>query len=116
MITPQELFRALADMTRLRVLLLMQSKGELCVCQFTQILSESQPKISRHLAHLREVGLVSDRRQGQWVHYRINPDLPKWASQIILETAEGLLTEEPFNSDVAAVDASEESLDKQRYG
>ncbi len=65
---------ALADRTRLRLLNLMRD-GEVCVCFFTEVLGESQPKISRHLAYLRSAGVVEARREGKWMHYRIvRPD------------------------------------------
>ncbi len=64
------LFRALADRTRLRLLNLIADK-EICVCYFVEILGTSQPKISRHLAYLRRVGIVASRRQGRWMHYRL---------------------------------------------
>jgi ArsR family transcriptional regulator, arsenate/arsenite/antimonite-responsive transcriptional repressor len=64
------LFQALGDRTRLRLLNLM-TEGELCVCYFVEILRESQPKISRHLAYLRRAGIVAARREGKWMHYRI---------------------------------------------
>ncbi len=62
------LFQALSDPTRLRLLNLMAA-GEVCVCFFVEILDETQPKISRHLAYLRRSGLVSARRDGKWMHY-----------------------------------------------
>ena len=65
-----QLFTALADPTRLRLLNLM-GDGEVCVCHFVEVLGQSQPKISRHLAYLRRAGLVSARREGRWMHYRI---------------------------------------------
>jgi ArsR family transcriptional regulator, arsenate/arsenite/antimonite-responsive transcriptional repressor len=64
------LFAALADRTRLRVLNLLKA-GELCVCYFVELLGESQPKISRHLAYLRRAGVVSARRDGKWIHYSL---------------------------------------------
>ena len=67
----ERLFAALADQTRLRLLNLMRD-DEVCVCFFTEVLNESQPKISRHLAYLRKAGLVDSRRDGKWVHYKIN--------------------------------------------
>ena len=79
MITADDFFPALADPTRLRCLLLLASEGELCVCELTHALDVSQPKISRHLATLREAGIVDDRREGLWIHYRIHHDLPAWA-------------------------------------
>ena len=69
------LFAALADTTRLRLLNLMagdgQMAGEVCVCHFVEILGQSQPKISRHLAYLRQAGIVAARREGKWMHYSI---------------------------------------------
>ncbi|MDM7922833.1 MAG: metalloregulator ArsR/SmtB family transcription factor [Pyrinomonadaceae bacterium] len=66
----EKFFMALADKTRLRLLNLMR-QNEVCVCFFTEVLGESQPKISRHLAYLRNAGVVSARRDGKWMHYRI---------------------------------------------
>jgi len=63
-----QLFKALGDETRLRILNLL-SHRELCVCQIVEILATSQPKVSRHLAYLRNAGLVNDRREGLWVYY-----------------------------------------------
>lgn len=64
------LFRALADPTRLRVIHLI-GDGELCVRSFVEVLNVNQPKISRHLAYLRRAGLVSTRREGKWIYYRL---------------------------------------------
>lgn len=63
-------YMALADKTRLRLLNLMRDQ-EVCVQYFTEVLGDSQPKISRHLAYLRNAGIVEPRRDGKWVHYRI---------------------------------------------
>ena len=65
-----DLFSALADPTRLRLLNLML-QGEICVCFLVETLEEPQPKVSRHLAYLRRAGLVEVRREGKWMHYRI---------------------------------------------
>ncbi|MDX1573207.1 MAG: metalloregulator ArsR/SmtB family transcription factor [Methylophaga sp.] len=78
-----QLHKALADDTRLRCVQLIAEQGELCVCDLTQALNTSQPKISRHLALLREANLLIDRRQGQWVFYQLHPALPDWAQAII---------------------------------
>jgi ArsR family transcriptional regulator, arsenate/arsenite/antimonite-responsive transcriptional repressor len=64
------LFAALADPTRLRLLNLMDGR-EVCVCYFVEILKQGQPKISRHLAYLRNAGIVNARREGKWMHYSI---------------------------------------------
>ena len=92
-------FKMLSDSTRLRCLMLMQVEGELCVCELTHALNLSQPKISRHLAHLREAGVLVARRNGTWMNYRINPDLQGWALQILQATLDGVRTTEPFVSD-----------------
>ena len=85
-ITPLNFYKCLADDTRLKSLLLIQDEGELCVCELTAALGVSQPKISRHLAQLRACGLLADRRQGQWVYYRIHPNLPTWAREVLSTT------------------------------
>lgn len=86
---PVLFYKCLADETRLRSIMLIQHEEELCVCELTASLAESQPKISRHLAQLRQCGLLVDRREGKWVFYRINPALPAWCLQALRETAEG---------------------------
>ena len=65
------MFKAFADETRLRILNLLARNKELCVCDIQAILGSSQPKVSRHLAYLRNAGLVSVRREGLWKHYSL---------------------------------------------
>ena len=84
---PVQLFKCLADETRLKCLLLLQAEGELCVCELTSALDLSQPKVSRHLAQLRDCGILSGRREGQWVYYALNEALPGWVVQLIADTA-----------------------------
>jgi ArsR family transcriptional regulator len=81
----QRLFQALGDNTRLRLLNLM-GEQEVCVCYFVEILDEPQPKISRHLAYLRNAGIVSARREGKWMHYRIVMPAHLGASRILRQT------------------------------
>ena len=76
-------FKCLSDETRLNIVTLIVENKELCVCDLTEKLQLSQPKISRHLALLRASGLLQDRRQGQWVYYSINPNLPSWANDVL---------------------------------
>lgn len=99
MLTADTLFRTLADPTRLRAMVLLVLEGELCVCELTHALGESQPKISRHLAQLRESGLVADHRAGQWVYYRPNPALPDWAKQVLAVTVEAIAPESQHQRD-----------------
>lgn len=86
---PLRLFKCLGDETRLTLTLLIHREGELCVCEMTHALDLSQPKVSRHLAELRRCGLLDDRREGQWVYYRLAADLPDWTMTILAAAAAG---------------------------
>lgn len=68
---PVNLFKALADETRLRILALLLMEDELCVCDIIAALKLPQSTVSRHLAYLRKAGLVNDRRCGLWMYYSI---------------------------------------------
>jgi len=94
------LFSALSNEIRLRCLMLMQLEGELCVCELIHALNLSQPMISRHLALLRDNGLVKDRRAGQWVYYSISPELDEWAKNILQITALANCEQSPFSDDL----------------
>lgn len=85
-LSPTDLFKCLADETRARIALLVALEQELCVCELTAALEEAQPKISRHLALLRGSGLLEDRRNGQWVYYRLHPQLPEWVTDVLRRT------------------------------
>lgn len=102
-ILPETLFSALAHSTRLRCLLLLLEHEELCVCELTHAIGAAQPNISRHLAQLRETALVSDRREGLWIHYRINPEVPKWVTNVLKQTAKGVSQTAPFADDLCAL-------------
>jgi ArsR family transcriptional regulator len=104
-IKPPNLFVALSHDTRLRCLMLLIAHRELCVCELTHALGAAQPHVSRHLAQLREAGLVRDRREGLWIHYRLNPDLPPWVQAVLDETARGIAAQSPFADDAATLAA-----------
>jgi len=72
-------FSALADPIRLRAAALIAKHGELCVCELVAALDLPQPKVSRHLAVMRDAGLLRDRRDAQWVLYALAPTAPRWA-------------------------------------
>jgi ArsR family transcriptional regulator len=80
---PIELFKALSDLTRLQCILLIQQEQELCVCELMAALELSQPKISRHLALLREAELLEAERRGQWIYYRLSSKLENWVLSIL---------------------------------
>jgi ArsR family transcriptional regulator len=83
MLTPLALFKILSDETRLMIVLLLREKSTLCVCELCEALQVIQPKISRHLAILRNAGLLLDRRQGKWIHYQLSPHIPAWSAVVI---------------------------------
>lgn len=66
-----DLFKILSDQTRLRIMVLLSHK-EFCVCELCSILQLPQPKVSAHLARIRDMGYVQDERQGQWIFYKLN--------------------------------------------
>jgi len=92
------LFKALADPTRLRLINLM-GDDEVCVCFFVEVLKINQPKISRHLAYLRRAGVVSARRDGKWIHYRLVEPPDEHAANIFREVRAGLANEPAMKSD-----------------
>jgi ArsR family transcriptional regulator, arsenate/arsenite/antimonite-responsive transcriptional repressor len=96
-------FAALSDRTRLRLLNLMDGR-EVCVCYFVEILAQTQPKISRHLAYLRRAGIVSARREGKWMHYRIVAPSHAGAARVLTETLSTLRDERAMQADRARLE------------
>jgi len=94
-----QLFAALADPTRLRLLNLMNGR-EVCVCYFVEILKQAQPKISRHLAYLRRAGIVEARREGKWMHYRIERPADERAVSILDATLKSFETDRNMQADL----------------
>ncbi len=94
----ENLFLALADKTRLRLLNLMR-EDEVCVCYFTEVTGESQPKISRHLAYLRNAGIVSARREGKWMNYKIEFSENKFAADLLDNTLRWLKSQDDMRED-----------------
>ena len=94
------LFAAMADRTRLRILNLMQGR-EVCVCYFVEILEQGQPKISRHLAYLRRAGIVAARRDGKWMHYRIEWPEDARALAILEATLKSFKADREMQTDLA---------------
>lgn len=92
------LFLALGDKTRLRLLNLMRDR-EVCVSSFTTVLGQSQPKISRHLAYLRNAGVVEVRRDGKWMHYRVASDLDADRQNLLFELFRWMEDQEALSHD-----------------
>ncbi|MFQ5995134.1 MAG: metalloregulator ArsR/SmtB family transcription factor [Acidiferrobacterales bacterium] len=85
---PLELFRTLSDETRMRALTLLMREGELSVGEIAHSLCMVQPKVSRHLAVLRDVGVIDDRRDGQWIFYQLSAKLPSWTRTVLAAAAD----------------------------
>jgi ArsR family transcriptional regulator len=94
----ERFFQALGDNTRLRLLNLM-GEQEVCVCYFVEILGGPQPKVSRHLAYLRSAGIVSARREGKWMHYRIVMPPHIGAAHILKQTLDWLNEDKMMQKD-----------------
>jgi ArsR family transcriptional regulator len=84
--TVLNIYKALSDVTRLKILKLLE-QGEFCVCDIVAALDMIQPNISFHLGVLKEAGFIKDRRQGKWIHYRID-DSDIFKRFLILSTLE----------------------------
>jgi len=85
---------ALAEPTRLAAVRLLADGDEHCVCELMQVLEATQSRMSRHMQVLKQAGLVVDRRDAQWVRYRLNPDLPERVAGVVdavlkVETEQG---------------------------
>lgn len=99
----EKLFQALADRTRLRLLNIIGDQ-EVCVCYFVEILDVPQPTISRHLAYLRRNGLVTARRDGKWMHYRIAVPESSFARQLLQDTMRWLACDKTMQQDRSRLD------------
>lgn len=86
-------FKALSEVTRLEILALLFRHGELCVCDVEGVLGVSQSKASRHVRYLLAAGLVEDRRDGLWVHYRL-VTRPSADQRLVLDAVRALLRDE----------------------
>jgi ArsR family transcriptional regulator len=77
------LLSALADPTRLAAIRLLADGDEHCVCELMAVLNATQSRMSRHMQTLKQAGLVIDRRDAQWVRYRLNPDLSQNIASVL---------------------------------
>ncbi len=101
----ERLFAVLADPIRLRLLNLMAGR-EVCVCHLAEILGQNQPKISRHLATLRQAGLVAARREGKWMHYRICPPADPPAASVLAAALAALDGDRQMRTDRSKLERS----------
>ena len=121
---PVQLLKLLSNETRLRILLLLERES-LCVCQLTGILGESQPTVSKTLARLRDLGLVTDHPQDRFVYYRLKDDAqlktfldavrkePK-AFPVMLEDERGLTGKEAYLDNCSTISRDEKADGRRR--
>ncbi len=105
------IFKALSDETRLRILALL-SNGELCVCDLMAALDLPQSTVSRHLAYLRNAGLIDDRRNGVWMFYRLAPRQSPLGTDLIRLLTEKINAQDQARTDKLAMDTRAASKSK----
>ena len=94
MIQPLELFKVLSDPTRLKIFQILYNKESRCVGEWVEILDQPQPTISRHLNHLKKLGILNCVRDGTWMWYEVANDLPEWCQDILDTTYNQISTKE----------------------
>ena len=97
-IQPIELFKVLSDPTRLKLFQILYKKEARCVGELVDMLDQPQPTISRHLNHLKKLGILSCVRDGTWMWYKVANDTPEWCAEI-LEITYQTLKSQNFNAD-----------------
>ena len=95
----ESLLRALSERVRLRILNLI-GDSELCVCFFVEALQLPQPTISRHLAYLRREGVVTARREGLWMHYRVVKPTDASVAKVLASTLEWCAAQPEMKGDL----------------
>ena len=103
-----DFFKMLSDETRVRILVLLYHK-KLCVCEICGVMEETQPKVSKHLAKLRDMGFVKDERKEQFIYYYLNFD-NKLFEGVIKDIVENIEEYETLKKDVQKVATAEEFL------
>jgi ArsR family transcriptional regulator, arsenate/arsenite/antimonite-responsive transcriptional repressor len=100
-------FRALSEEVRLRIIMLL-TRGELCVCDIMEILDEPQSKVSRHLSYLRSSGLITAKRVGVWMHYTLSEQRDETLDTQIEFMRERLSHLPGFKEDIAKMEILKE--------
>ncbi len=104
-----QLFKALSDEARLRILNLILETGGLCVCDIQRVLGFTQTKVSRHLAYLKHSGILQDRRLGGWMMYSL-ADKDDPTAKVLFKELRDLFKNEPvLRSDIEALNQSIEN-------
>lgn len=94
---PLDLFKVLSDPTRLRLFQILYQKQARCVGELVDLLDQPQPTVSRHLNHLKKLGILNCSREGTWMWYEVAKDLPEWCNDILETTYKTLSEQEEVN-------------------
>ena len=97
-IQPVELFKVLSDPTRLKLFQILFQKEARCVGELVEMLDQPQPTISRHLNHLKKLGILNAVREGTWMWYEMANDLPTWCQDVLEITHKTLLEQKDSTS------------------
>jgi ArsR family transcriptional regulator, arsenate/arsenite/antimonite-responsive transcriptional repressor len=100
-----DFFSLLSDELRRRILVLLMAEEELCVCELFFALDVIQPKVSRHLGLMREAGVLSQRKLGRWVVYRVGAQVPLWAHRVLTSMVDGVDGGRPYADDLKRLNA-----------
>ena len=98
-VQPIELFKVLSDPTRLKLFQILFQKQARCVGDLVEMLEQPQPTISRHLNHLKKLGILNAVREGTWMWYEMSDDLPDWCQNILQTTYQALSEQQDIMSD-----------------
>jgi ArsR family transcriptional regulator len=94
-----KVFSLLSNAVRLRCVYLLAKHDEICVCELVEALNISQPTASKALASLKSSGLVSDRRDANWIYYQLKPELPEWLQTVLSAVVEDLTSNKTYIAD-----------------
>ncbi|MZP29224.1 metalloregulator ArsR/SmtB family transcription factor [Heliobacterium undosum] len=112
-----KVMKALGDTSRVRILKMLEHKGELCVCDMINVLALSQPTVSNHLALLKEADLLKDRKEGRWVYYSLNRSANVYGKTLLGQLQEWMNDEPVFIEDRRRLDQMDDSgcaLDEEK--
>lgn len=98
-VQPTELIKVLSDPTRLKLFQILFQKQARCVGELVEMLEQPQPTISRHLNHLKKLGILNAVREGTWMWYEMSDDLPDWCQNILQTTYQALSEQQDIMSD-----------------
>jgi len=102
------IFKALSESIRLRIVVLL-TKGELCVCDLTEVLNLPQSTISRHMSRLKTAGIIENRREGRWIHYQLNDSDNKLINSL-KQILFSLQNQRPYKDDIAKLTALSKNI------